>query len=152
MNKKVLILFALFLLAAAGAGAYIFFQGEAKESVEALDAAVVGALAPTPAFYPLSPFYLQKIEDGKVTRHVIVSLKLEIVDESNVPEVEKKIERIYHRFNSDMHRVVSLTSGQQRNFVSEGLKKRLLAICAEEFGPDVVNGILLEDFWERYYN
>lgn len=149
--KKILILVVLLLVLLGGAGGGLYFMGmldpllgKDPESVAAAEAAAVAAEeAANPVFVPMDVLAAPIIVDGRVRNQVLLSLSLQVKDQSARNDVIAKMPRLRDAMLQDLYTEPVVREGSSGAIDINGVKARLLAIAHRVMGSERVRDVLV---------
>lgn len=148
--KKILVpVLALIMLLAGGAGAY-FYMGQSEAATgdapahEAKKAEGEGEGLKI-AYVSMDPIMLPIIDREGISQTVSLVVKLEVADETKVPDIEQKLPKLADAFLSDMYGALSQEGAMQGGVIKVStLKARLASITKRVLGEGAVEGVLLQ--------
>ncbi len=158
MKYLVILIIALMLVGAGGAGGYLFFKQSAVASygnVSKQSAAEKKALkeaerlseerAKNLRFVELDPIILPIIDRSGVTQVVTLVVSLEVDGEENAAYALALTPRLKDAFIQDMYGVLNRKAAMNGGMVKvDELKARLNHLSAKVLGEDKVNDVLLQ--------
>lgn len=153
-----ILLWALVLIGAGGAGGYFYFQNTATASFgevnrqalsdkEAEEQAAKEAeeMAKNLRFVELDPIILPIIDAQGVSQVVTLIVSLEVVGEVNAEYAQALSPRLKDAYIQDMYGVLNRKASMEGGVVKvDKLKERLNRISTRVLGEDKVNSVLLQ--------
>lgn len=158
MKYIAILVFAVFLMVAGGAGGYLFFQKQAiaslgNENAEAVkakiarDNAVKGekeAVANL-RFVEMEPIILPIIDEHGVSQVVTLIVSLEVQDEAHQKYVERLKPRLKDAYIQDMYGVLNRKASMEAGIIKvDKLKNRLNRVSEKVLGNQKLNDVLLQ--------
>lgn len=158
MKYVMILLFAVMLMGAGGAGGYFFFQKQAIASLgEENGAAVKDKIARDKAarlsdeeakslrFVEMEPIILPIIDAQGVSQVVTMIISLEVNSEEHEKYVTLLKPRLKDAYIQDMYGVLNRKASMEGGVIKvDQLKARLNRISAKVLGQNKVNGVLLQ--------
>jgi flagellar basal body-associated protein FliL len=141
-TKIILLVAALLVLGAGGAGAWLFLLQPSEEAV----AEVAAAPTDFPKTYiPTDPVFVSYVQQNGRRRQLVVFLTLEVtMHDSNVADVRKALPRLQEAFwrtlNSD-----ALPGASDGAVELTAIKERVHAEADRLLGPHVVHDVLIRN-------
>jgi flagellar FliL protein len=153
-----ILLLALMLLGAGGAGGYFYFQQTAVASygAENLDARAAkeaekqaakkaSAEAKNLRFVEMDPIILPIIDSTGVTQVVTLVISLEVIGEDNAEHATLMAPRLKDAYIQDMYGVLNRKASMEGGVIKvEELKERLNKISSKVLGDNKINDVLLQ--------
>jgi flagellar FliL protein len=153
-----MLLVALLLLGAGGAGGYFYFEQTAvasygDENMDARAAKAAEKLAAKSAeekaknlrFVEMDPIILPIIDATGVTQVVTLVVSLEVVGEKNAEYALQLSPRLKDAYIQDMYGVLNRKASMEGGVIKvEDLKERLNRISTKVLGEDKINDVLLQ--------
>lgn len=153
-----ILIMAILLMGAGGAGGYLFFQKEAiaslgeankeiiKNKMERDKAARLSEEAVKDLrFVQLEPIILPVIDAKGVNQVITLIVSLEVDDAAKEEYVELLKPRLKDAYIQDMYGVLNSKASMKGGVIkAEYLKKRLNRVSAKVLGKNKVNGVLLQ--------
>jgi hypothetical protein len=99
--------------------------------------------------YPLQPFSVTVIRDGKIKGILTVTLTVETKGGENMNKVMARRYELHDAFLRDIHGVMSFTRADGRTIDPTVVKTRLMAISGRILGDGVVEDVLVVSIFNR---
>ena len=150
--KLIVILIVVAVLLLGGGGAVYFFRdalfgGESGEAQTAAKLPITknsGIL-----FVDLETLNVAVIQNGRIEKHVVLQVTLEVVNEESRALVAKTLPRIKDAFIKDMYDYYAVLPSSQQGVNVEAIKKRLKRTVDAVMRDGSVKNVLIQGAVER---
>ena len=138
MKRLVIILVLDFLLAGGGAGWWFFLRDDDSAAEEA-------GVEPEPGmnYVEVDPLNMPVIREGRVVRHMIVLLVLEVPEGDANRIVFRAMRRLKDAYIYELHTLFSRRFVWENDRLVDYVKRRVMAASEKVVGPDVVHSVLI---------
>lgn len=144
--KKIIIMIAL-VAVLAGGGFYAWTTFSANEGQEETDVASDHSgegTDDTLLFVDLDSLTAPFIRDGRFAQYVVISITLEVADDSAKSTVRRNIPRLRDAFVSELHALAAIRSPQQKLINLARVKARMMAGAERVLGQGIVIDVLVQ--------
>jgi flagellar FliL protein len=151
MKKIIILVLALLVLVGAGAGAYFMFLAKPAdaEHAEAKEPAKKAHTGP-PSYATIGPMIVPVMGQTKATQNIIITVSLEVDDDTVRDEVRAKSPRLIDAYVQALYGSLDkgqVIDGQILNIPA--IKDELKQVTDKVVGPDVVRDVLIQSVSQR---
>lgn len=151
MKKIIILVLALLVLIGAGAGAYFMFlakpaDGEHAEAKEPVKKVRTGP----PSYATIGPMIVPVMGQTKATQNIIITVSLEVDDDTVRDEVRAKGPRLIDAYVQALYGSLDkgqVIDGQILNIPA--IKDELKQVTDKVVGPDIVRDVLIQSVSQR---
>lgn len=147
MNKIVIIVIAVLVIAGCGGAVYYFLElaeapevPEAKQEEESLEEA---------EFVDIENLSISVIREGRVDRYITISVSLEMRDKDAKALGDEAFPRIKDAVFHDLHSYFSMQPSDQTGINVNQVKSRLLWAVERAIGRGKVRQVIIQGAYER---